>query len=340
VAFSDDYDWVELTPEMKEAASAIGFNEEIWCEGGCDVVTADLTDVPSLSPSELPSLAPSTSVSLSVILLSISNICRVSCPVDLICTLFIQPTTKSPTMAPVTTQPPWFLAILAEISSSQPTASRLSISPSVEPTSMSPTSNSPSAEPSSSSPTISPSSKPTSQPVTTSPTKELAQPTPEEQYEDEWWRDLPPEIQAAYATLGYNEQMWDNGIEAESDDMYWNELTIEMQQAATTIGYSQESWDDDPVSSEEPPLLNATVLVPANITGDFYDDFDWNEMPTEAQQLWAKLGYNEKLWDYGHAEFVWSEYMDWNDLSIQAQDAAVSVEDCSILSLTCLLLLI
>jgi len=291
VAFSDDYDWVELTPEMKEAASAIGFNEELWCEGGCDVVTADLTDVPSLSPSELPSLVPSTS-----------------------------PTTKSPTMAPVTTQPPWFLAILQELSSSQPTASRLSISPSVEPTSMSPTSNSPS-----SSPTISPSSKPTSQPVTTSPTKELAQPTPEEQYEDEWWRDLPPEIQAAYATLGYNEQMWDNGIEAESDDMYWNELTIEMQQAATTIGYSQESWDDAPVSSEEPPLLNATILVPANITGDFYDDLDWNEMPAEAQQLWAKLGYNEKLWDYGHAEFVWSEYMDWNDLSTQAQDAATKL---------------
>mmetsp|Transcript_16431 Transcript_16431/g.24842 ORF Transcript_16431/g.24842 Transcript_16431/m.24842 type:complete len:86 (-) Transcript_16431:47-304(-) len=48
--------------------------------------------------------------------------------------------------------------------------------------------------------------------------------------------------------------------------------------------------DDDPVSSEEPPLLNATISVPANITGDFYDDFDWNEMPTEAQQLWAKLG--------------------------------------------------
>eukprot|EP00984_Skeletonema_dohrnii_P010709 scaffold4199_cov110-Skeletonema_dohrnii-CCMP3373.AAC.2 len=213
VAFSDDYDWVELTPEMKEAASAIGFNEELWCEGGCDVVTADLTDVPSLSPSELPSLAPSTS-----------------------------PTTKSPTMAPVTTQPPWFVAILAELSSSQPTTTRLSISPSAEPTSMSPTSNSPSVEPSSSSPTISPSSKPTSQPVTTSPTKEVAQPTPDEQYEDEWWRDLPPEIQAAYATLGYNEQMWDNGIEAESDDMYWNELTIEMQQAATTIGYSQESW--------------------------------------------------------------------------------------------------
>ena len=210
-------------------------------------------------------------------------------------------------MAPVvSTQAPWS-AVLEELFPSQP-----SIFPSVEPTS--------------SSPTNSPSSKPSSPPVTNSPTREPTQPTSEELYEDEWWRDLPPEIQAAYATLGYNEQMWDNGIEAESDDSDWNELTIEMQQAAITIGYSQESWDNAPVEKTEGPTsLNATVLVPTNITGDFYDDWDWNQMPTEAQQLWAKLGYNEKLWDYGHAEYVWSEYMDWDDLSIQAKDAAVRV---------------
>lgn len=56
VAFSDDYDWVELTLEMKEAASAIGFDEELWCEAGCDVVTADLTEVPSFAPSATVSL--------------------------------------------------------------------------------------------------------------------------------------------------------------------------------------------------------------------------------------------------------------------------------------------
>jgi hypothetical protein len=65
VAFSDDYDWVELTPEMKEAAVAIGFNEELWCAGSCDVVTADLTEVPSV--------APSATVSLSLLYQSITN---------------------------------------------------------------------------------------------------------------------------------------------------------------------------------------------------------------------------------------------------------------------------
>jgi hypothetical protein len=152
-------------------------------------------------------------------------------------------------------------------------------------------------------------------------------------YEDEWWRDLPPEIQAAYATLGYNEQMWDQSIEAESNDMYWNELTIEMQQAATFIGYSQESWDEDLVPTSAPivpanitgDFHDDTVLFPANITGDFYDDFDWNEMPAEAQQLWAKLGYNEKLWNNGPDEYVWSEYLDWDELPNEAQDAAVRV---------------
>lgn len=27
-------------------------------------------------------------------------------------------------------------------------------------------------------------------------------------YEDEWWKDLPPDIQGAYGILGYNETMW------------------------------------------------------------------------------------------------------------------------------------
>lgn len=58
-----------------------------------------------------------------------------------------------------------------------------------------------------------------------------------------WWADLPQEIQAAFETLGYDEEMWDGGLWAESENMDWDELSSDMQQAALLIGYTQESWD-------------------------------------------------------------------------------------------------
>ena len=72
-----------------------------------------------------------------------------------------------------------------------------------------------------------------------------------ELYEDEWWRDLPPDIQQLYGVLGYNEALWDGGIEeAPSDDLYWSELSAEEQKAALILGYTQEIWDADDVAFE------------------------------------------------------------------------------------------
>jgi len=67
--------------------------------------------------------------------------------------------------------------------------------------------------------------------------------TPAELYHDEWWADLPADIQAAYAILGYNENSWNQGIPSEVDDLGWNELSPEQQAAATFIGYTQQDWD-------------------------------------------------------------------------------------------------
>lgn len=43
----------------------------------------------------------------------------------------------------------------------------------------------------------------------TDPVPPVSPPTPDELYGDEWWRDLPPDVQAAYAVLGYDEIMWE-----------------------------------------------------------------------------------------------------------------------------------
>ena len=62
-------------------------------------------------------------------------------------------------------------------------------------------------------------------------------------HEDAFWSDLPPDVQAAYTILGFNERMWDAGLEPPSNEMSWDELTPEMQMAAEFLGYTEELWD-------------------------------------------------------------------------------------------------
>ena len=60
--------------------------------------------------------------------------------------------------------------------------------------------------------------------------------TPEEQWYDECWTDLPASIQAAYEELGYTEELWDEGGDVESDDYDWAELSEVQLAAALEIG--------------------------------------------------------------------------------------------------------
>lgn len=64
-------------------------------------------------------------------------------------------------------------------------------------------------------------------------------PTPEELYYDEWWADLPPAIQDAYAILGYDENIWNNGLTVPVEDLWWDKMTPEQIEAATFIGYTR-----------------------------------------------------------------------------------------------------
>ena len=159
--------------------------------------------------------------------------------------------------------------------------------------------------------------------------------SPDEIYGDEWWRDLPPEIQSAYLILGWNETAWDEGINPPSENMDWNELSLEMQDAAGIIGYTQESWDaeeaatavllDDDLTSNgkfTDGIENATTLddVDAAAGANYYEDYDWAELPPNAQEAATTLGWTESLWDYNGT--AWSDEIFWDDLSSEAQEAA------------------
>jgi len=154
------------------------------------------------------------------------------------------------------------------------------------------------------------------------------QPTPAELYEDEYWADLPSEIQAAYGVLLYNETAWNTGIETATNVMDWNELTPEMQDAALLIGYNEEAWCETLQPSVSPGVLafstgnntsNEPEALGNAVEGD-YDDASWAEMPPEIQAAFTTLGYDEDTWCMGgEAE---SDYLAWDDLSSEEQAAA------------------
>ena len=72
-------------------------------------------------------------------------------------------------------------------------------------------------------------------------------------YSDYDWVELPTEVQKAAATLGYDNEAWDNDKEPKICDKYWGELKDNEKAAAAVLGYDEKAWDaeDDSSSSSE-----------------------------------------------------------------------------------------
>jgi hypothetical protein len=146
-------------------------------------------------------------------------------------------------------------------------------------------------------------------------------------YYDEFWMDLPVEIQNAFGVFGYNETAWNNGIEPESSGLYWDELTHEQRDAALVIGYTVEMWDVEVLGlispTPGPVPFDATEVVEPG----YYDDYSWDEMPPQVQDAFALLGYDQELWDdpLGIGLKASSENYSWADLLLEQQGAATLV---------------
>jgi hypothetical protein len=82
-------------------------------------------------------------------------------------------------------------------------------------------------------------------------------------YDNYAWDELPPQVQGAFATLGYDKDLWDDplgiGLKASSQGSKWATLTPEQQQAAALVGYDQQSWDAS-VESDAYDILDDDTL--------------------------------------------------------------------------------
>lgn len=50
-------------------------------------------------------------------------------------------------------------------------------------------------------------------------------------------------VREAAIVLGFNEVIWDQGLEIEELDVFWDELTPEKQIAAALLGYDKIKWN-------------------------------------------------------------------------------------------------
>ncbi|EJK44645.1 hypothetical protein THAOC_36801, partial [Thalassiosira oceanica] len=136
------------------------------------------------------------------------------------------------------------------------------------------------------------------------------------------WSDLPPDVKAAYETLGYDESAWcGDADEPPSNGKAWSQLSAEEQNAASVIGYTKQSWDgeesgtDSAVAAEDGAPDVGTAAPDSQ-----YHDMGWSDIPPPIQLAYEALGYGQELWDGGGSPP--SADMGWDELSDDQRSAA------------------
>jgi hypothetical protein len=102
-------------------------------------------------------------------------------------------------------------------------------------------------------------------------------------YDEFGWDELPTEVQAAFVTLGYSVDIYDDplgiGLKALSDGYVWADLKPEQQEAAILIGYNEVLWDEP---------------APTGSNDDVYNALDDDSVITTESGWW--IGTDTVLW--------------------------------------------
>ena len=115
-------------------------------------------------------------------------------------------------------------------------------------------------------------------------------------YDEFGWDELPKEVQAAFVTLGYTADIYEDplgiGLKASSDGYVWADLKPEQQEAAILVGYDEVLWDEPPTGSND----------------DVYNALDDDSLITTESGWW--IGTATVLWFSGSFCFVLVGFLD------------------------------
>jgi hypothetical protein len=129
------------------------------------------------------------------------------------------------------------------------------------------------------------------------------------------WKDLPVDIQVAAKTLGFNSEIWDNDLSAQSEHKSWNELTEDEKKAARKLGYNKNTWDSNSGSDSSTDGAGKTKT-----SSERYLEMAWQDLPNKIQLAAKTLGYNADMWD--NDESPPSNDKWWHKLTKEEQEAA------------------
>jgi hypothetical protein len=131
-------------------------------------------------------------------------------------------------------------------------------------------------------------------------------------YYDYEWKDLEEAgLDEYFETIGYDEDMWDEGEDAAINDNNWDEIEAEQQAALEAICWTQGLWDN--YGTEPEGFL-------------YYGTFAWTYVEKYVRNAWEEIGFTKarKSWaQQGRDEDI--ESKSWTSLSnsIRANAAIV-----------------
>lgn len=134
--------------------------------------------------------------------------------------------------------------------------------------------------------------------------------------DDASWAKLPLQVQSAAMNLGYTKKKWDNGKKPAAEKKKWPELSDSEREAARLMGY-EERWKKDDKKLEEGIAENPGLIMK---TVTFDNNASWDGLPPIIQTSARTLGYSQKIWDKGGSPET--DNKPWSELSQKERDAA------------------
>jgi hypothetical protein len=64
-------------------------------------------------------------------------------------------------------------------------------------------------------------------------------------YGDYEWNDLPGNVKKAAIELGFDEDIWLEGLSPDGANCYWDDLSDQKQKAAAILGYNRKGWNEE-----------------------------------------------------------------------------------------------
>ncbi len=154
---------------------------------------------------------------------------------------------------------------------------------------------------------------------------------------DRNWADMKEKERHAAESLGFTADGWDGGDTPYAFTLPWRRISMRAKAAAQYLGYKPEGWDKEAYNTAQARLVIAKAETAAMLRHDGTpppgkegagpkdgkDKDLWDELFPEERQAARVLGYTQEAWDEGEAPQYCK--VKWDELTPQLRAAAYAL---------------